>query len=170
MSIRLAKPADAPAIENLLQQLGYSGTGGFLAQKLERMLNDPDERVLVYETDGPRDESAAMQSEARGQASAQPETRSGAAAQPEVVALVSLHFIPQLALAGDFARISYFAVDDRFRSKGIGQEMEEYIVARARERHCDRIEVHCHWQRGDAHRFYFRQGYEEAPKYLIKRL
>jgi GNAT superfamily N-acetyltransferase len=143
MSIRLAKPADAPAIENLLQQLGYSGTGGFLAQKLERMLDDPDERVFVYVTDAP---------------------------QPEVVALVSLHFIPQLALAGDFARISYFAVDDRFRSKGIGHQMEEHVVALARERHCDRIEVHCHWQRGDAHRFYFRQGYEEAPKYLIKRL
>jgi N-acetylglutamate synthase-like GNAT family acetyltransferase len=140
MSIRLAKPADAPAIEKLLQQLGYSGTGGFLSQKLERMLDDPDERVFVYEVDG------------------------GA------VALVSLHFIPQLALAGDFARISYFAVDDRFRSKGIGHQMEKYIVALARERHCDRIEVHCHWQRGDAHRFYFRQGYEEAPKYLIKRL
>jgi GNAT superfamily N-acetyltransferase len=140
MSIRLAKPADTPAIENLLQQLGYSGTSGFLAQRLERMLDDPDERVFVYEVDG------------------------------DAVALVSLHFIPQLALAGDFARISYFAVDDRFRSKGIGQEMEEYIVALAKERHCDRIEVHCHWQRGDAHRFYFRQGYEEAPKYLIKRL
>ena len=157
MSIRLAKPADTLAIENLLQQLGYSGTGGFLAQKLERMLDDPDERVLVYETDGPPPE-------------AQSEARSSAAAQPEVVALVSLQFIPQLALAGDFARISYFAVDGRFRSKGIGQEMEEYIVALAKERHCDRIEVHCHWQRGDAHRFYFRQGYEEAPKYLIKRL
>jgi GNAT superfamily N-acetyltransferase len=151
MSIRLAKPADAPAIENLLQQLGYSGTGGFLNQKLERMLDDPDERVFVYEVDSPH---------ARGQASA----------RPEVVALVSLHFIPQLALAGDFARISYFAVDDRFRSKGIGHQMEEHIVALARQRHCDRIEVHCHWQRGDAHRFYFRQGYEEAPKYLIKRL
>jgi len=140
MSIRLARPADGPAIESLLQQLGYSGTGGFLVQKLERMLDDPDERVLVYEAGG------------------------------EAVAFVSLHFIPQLALAGDFARISYFAVDDRFRSKGIGQQMEEYIVVLARERHCDRIEVHCHWQRGDAHRFYFRQGYEEAPKYLIKRL
>ncbi len=151
MSIRLAKPADAPAVENLLQQLGYSGTSGFLAQRLEKMLDDPDERVLVYE---------APPDAARGRASA----------QPEVVAIVSLHFIPQLALAGDFARISYFSVDDRFRSKGIGQEMEEHIVALARERHCDRIEVHCHWQRGDAHRFYFRQGYEEAPKYLIKRL
>jgi N-acetylglutamate synthase-like GNAT family acetyltransferase len=140
MSIRPARKADAPAIENLLQQLGYSGTGGFLVQKLERMLDDPDERVFVYEVDG------------------------------DAVALVSLHFIPQLALAGDFARISYFAVDDRFHSKGIGHQMEEYIVSLARERHCDRIEVHCHWQRGDAHRFYFRQGYEEAPKYLIKRL
>jgi GNAT superfamily N-acetyltransferase len=153
MMIRLAKPADGPAIESLLQQLGYSDTGGFLVQKLERMLDDPDERVLVYETEAPQ------------------HGKHGATdAQPLVVAFVSMHFIPQLGLAGDFARISYFAVDGRFRNNGIGQEMEEYIVALARERQCDRIEVHCHWQRGDAHRFYFRQGYEEAPKYLIKRL
>ena len=38
-----------------------------------------------------------------------------------------------------------------------------------RERGCDRIEVHCHERRVDAHRFYYRQGYEESPKYLMKR-
>lgn len=148
MSIRAARLSDGPAIEALLQQLGYAGTGSFLAGKLESMLADPDERLLVYELE-------------QGDG---PDVHSG------VVALLSVHFIPQIALPGDFARISYFSVDSGSRGKGIGGEMEEHIAVLARERHCDRIEVHCHWQRADAHRFYSHQGYEEAPKYLIKRL
>jgi GNAT superfamily N-acetyltransferase len=88
----------------------------------------------------------------------------------EVVAFVSLHFIPQIALAGDFARISYFAVKDSARSHGIGKTLEAHITRLARERNCDRIEVHCHTRRTDAHRFYERQGYKESPKYFIKRL
>jgi GNAT superfamily N-acetyltransferase len=140
MSIRLARLSDSPAIEQLLDQLGYTGTGEFLPYKLSRMLADTDERVLVYET-------------AAG-----------------VVAFISVHFIPQIAVAGDFARISYFSVADSVRGQGIGQEMEEYVVMLAKERGCDRIEVHCHSRRTDAHRFYSRQGYEESPKYLMKRL
>ena len=140
MSIRSARPGDGPAIEQLLDQLGYAGTGYFLPQKLDRMLADPAERLLVYETTA------------------------------GVVAFISVHFIPQIAVAGDFARISYFSVADSVRGQGIGREMEEYVVMLAKERGCDRIEVHCHTRRADAHRFYFRQGYEESPKYLMKRL
>jgi GNAT superfamily N-acetyltransferase len=140
MSIRSAQSSDGPAIEQLLDQLGYTGTSRFLPQKLARMLADPDERILVYET-------------AAG-----------------VVAFVSVHFVPQIAVTGDFARISYFSVDDSVRGQGIGREMEDYIVMLAEERGCDRIEVHCHERRVDAHRFYFRQGFEESPKYLMKRL
>jgi GNAT superfamily N-acetyltransferase len=140
MSIRSARVSDSPAIERLLDQLGYTGTDRTLPQRLQRMLADPDERILVYETTA------------------------------GVVAFISVHFIPQIGLAGDFARISYFSVDDSVRGQGIGREMEEYVVMLAKERQCDRIEVHCHSRRADAHRFYFRQGYEEAPKYLVKRL
>jgi GNAT superfamily N-acetyltransferase len=140
MSIRSALLSDGPAIEQLLDELGYTGTGRFLPQKLLRMLTDPAERLLVYETTA------------------------------GVVAFVSVHFIPQIAVAGDFARISYFSVADAVRGQGIGREMEEYVVMLAKERGCDRIEVHCHTRRVDAHRFYFRQRYEESPKYLMKRL
>ena len=111
-----------------------------LEEKLRRLAADPDEALLVYELDR------------------------------EVVAFLSLHFIPQIALAGDFARISYFAVKDSARSHGIGLELEAYVTRLARERNCDRIEVHCHSRRTDAHRFYERQGYRESPKYFIKRL
>jgi GNAT superfamily N-acetyltransferase len=109
-------------------------------KKMERMLSAPDEVMLVYELND------------------------------KVVAFISVHFIPQIALHGDFARISYFAVLGGTRGKGIGGEIMEYVTALAKERNCDRIEVHCHSRRSDAHRFYFRQGFKEDPKYLIKSL
>ena len=61
-------------------------------------------------------------------------------------------------------------VDKTIRGKGIGREIEEYCVDVAKNRRCDRIEVHCHSRRLDAHRFYFRQGYIESPKYLMKKI
>jgi GNAT superfamily N-acetyltransferase len=111
-----------------------------LEEKIRRLCAHPDEVLLVYERDA------------------------------EVVAFLSLHFIPQIATVGDFARISYFAVKDAARGHGIGQQLEAHITRLARERNCDRIEVHCHIRRTDAHRFYERVGYEEYPKYFIKRL
>ncbi|MGX6446357.1 GNAT family N-acetyltransferase [Neobacillus sp. K501] len=90
--------------------------------------------------------------------------------EKSVIALISIHFIPQLAVKGDFARISYFAVDKNIRSKGIGSKIEEYCTNLAIKRNCDRIEVHCHSKRKDAHRFYKRQGFTESPKYFIKML
>ena len=87
-----------------------------------------------------------------------------------LLGVLSLHFIPQLALEGDFCRISYFCVSSNARSKGIGRLLESEGEALARARGCDRIEVHCHSRRSDAHRFYYRQGYTESPKYLCKSL
>ncbi|HET6255305.1 MAG TPA: GNAT family N-acetyltransferase [Puia sp.] len=111
-----------------------------LEEKIRRLSMHPDEILLVYELNA------------------------------EVVAFLSLHFIPQIAVDGDFARISYFAVKDSARSLGIGGQLEAHAARLARERNCDRIEVHCHTRRTDAHRFYERQGYVESPKYFIKRL
>jgi len=140
VGIRNAAISDWKKIMELLKQLDYSNTNLFLKDKIMMLLDHPDERLLVYEDD------------------------------KKVVAVISIHFIPQLAVVGDFARISYFSVDKEARSKGIGRELEEYCIALAKARKCDRIEVHCHSRRADAHRFYYRQGFVESPKYLIKKL
>jgi len=147
--IRLAQHTDWPAIVRLLDQLDYPDTAKFMESRLAQLLNDPAEVLLVWEDD-------------MGTNPANP----GAA----ILGLLSLHFIPQIALEGDFARISYFSVDETARSKGIGRAMEEHATQLAREKGCGLIEVHCHTRREKAHAFYFRQGYEESPKYLIKRL
>jgi GNAT superfamily N-acetyltransferase len=140
MSIRPAILSDAAGISSLLTQLEYPGTEDFLADRLAAMLRDPAETLLVW---------------------VQNET---------ILAFLSLHFIPQIALKGDFARISYFAVDNEARSLGIGRQLEERATRIARERGCTQMEVHCHMRRTRAHEFYARQGWTESPKYLIKRL
>src|SRR5580698_126845 len=78
-----------------------------LEEKIRRLCAHPDEVLLVYELDA------------------------------EVVAFLSLHFIPQIAVDGDFARISYFAVKDSARSHGIGHQLDTHITRLARERTCD---------------------------------
>jgi GNAT superfamily N-acetyltransferase len=140
MKIRKANREDAEAVAVLLEQLGYPGARVFLAERINSLADDSNEELIVGEDDG------------------------------RVIAVLSLHFIPQLAVAGPFARVSYLCVHDGFRNRGFGRQLEEYAEASARTRGCDRMELHSHARRTDAHRFYFRQGYEESPKYLIKRL
>lgn len=88
----------------------------------------------------------------------------------KVRGFISLHFIPQIALAGDFCRISYFCVDSRQTSQGTGKLLLEQAERLARERGCDRMEVHCHSRRLRAHQFYTRQAYADSPKYFMKML
>lgn len=140
MGIREARVSDWRAIKELLNQLDYFNTDLFLPDRINLLLKNPDAKLLVY-----------VHAE-------------------KVIACISVHFIPQLALQGEFARMSYFVVDKDFRGQGVGSEIEEYVGHLARERNCDRIEVHCHSRRLDAHRFYSRQGFIEVPKYFVKLL
>ncbi|WP_075180656.1 GNAT family N-acetyltransferase [Pantoea sp. 1.19] len=140
MMIRTAQASDAFALSALLTELGYADTAGFISGRLEALIAHQDEVLLIAE------------------------------AGHTVLGFLSLHFIPQLALAGDFARISYFCVADGERSKGLGQQLLEEAERRAGERGCDRLEVHCHVARTKANQFYQREGYEDAPVYRTKRL
>ena len=140
MEIRPATLADAAKIADLLTQLGYPGTEKFIREKILELTGHPDGDLAVAVEEG------------------------------EVLGFIALHFIPQLGLAGSFARISYLCVDDGARGRGVGGRLETYCEQRARERGCDRIELHCHSRREQAHKFYRRQGYEESPLYLMKKL
>jgi GNAT superfamily N-acetyltransferase len=140
MTLRKVTRADASRIADLLAQLDYPGTQAFIDDKIAELLAHPDEEIVVAEEKG------------------------------RILGFISIHFIPQIAFRGSFARISYLCVDAAVRGKGIGRALEEYCVHAARGRGCDRIELHSHSRRQRAHAFYFRQGYEESPKYLMKRL
>ncbi len=140
MHIRPALAEDSFSLISLLNELGYGDTGSFMAQRLQQLMADPDELLLVAED------------------------------RQSVLGFLSLHFIPQLALAGDFARISYFCGAEGARSQGLGQQLLQYAEQQARERGCDRMEVHCNETRIKANQFYARENYLESPRYRIKSL
>ena len=139
--IRRARLSDAPQIGGLLHQLGYPVSARFVHRQLTALLSDRNEDLLVVE-----------------------------AGDTRVIAFLAMHFVPQVAVEGGFARISYLCVDKEMRSKGLGERLEREACRLAAERGCDRIELHCHARRTDAHGFYARQGYTESPKYFGKRL
>ncbi|MBZ6385852.1 MULTISPECIES: GNAT family N-acetyltransferase [Pantoea] len=140
MNIRQAQAKDSFALSALLAELGYGGTESFIDKRLAQLSSDPDEMLLVAEHG------------------------------TQVLGFLSMHFIPQLALAGDFARISYFCIAEGERSKGVGQQLLQHAEAMAAQRGCDRMEVHCHASRLKANQFYMREGYVESPRYHIKGL
>jgi len=140
MLIRNAVVVDAPMITQLLGDLDYPNDPQAVAERIGKMANNADSLLLVAEQDG------------------------------AVVGFISLHFIPQIALAGEFCRISYLCVSGDSRGGGIGQRLVDEAERLSVARGCDRMEVHSHTRRVRAHQFYARAKYEESPKYLIKKL
>ncbi|MDP7938032.1 GNAT family N-acetyltransferase, partial [Acinetobacter baumannii] len=64
----------------------------------------------------------------------------------------------------------YLCVDEKMRSKGVGHLLVQEAERLAKQRGCDRMELHSGIQRPLAHQFYLREGYVEAPKYFRKAL
>ena len=138
--IRLATILDIKAIRSLLEQAGYRVEKGMLQQQVNMMLGYPHQQLLVYEVDN------------------------------QIVAFAAIHFIIQMAYDGELVFISSLVVAEQYRNRGIGTELEEYILMLARERKCDRIQVHSQDWQNSLHRFYGKHGYTEYPKYFSKRL
>ncbi|ADY81022.1 aminoalkylphosphonic acid N-acetyltransferase [Acinetobacter pittii PHEA-2] len=140
MNIRSAKSKDTQAICDLLKQMGYPQPFALIQEKFEILHNDSNSQILVVEERG------------------------------KIYGFLSLYFIPQIALQGDFAKICYLCVDENMRSKGVGHLLVKEAEQQARRRGCDRMELHSGMQRPLAHQFYLREGYVEAPKYFRKAL
>jgi GNAT superfamily N-acetyltransferase len=158
MSIRSATVNDAPAIARLLAQLGYPDTEAFLGANLQELLADPMELLLVWAEDNP----TPLHSSAAGLRSGNPAST--------IAGFLSADLSIYPELKGRVATIKAFAVDETVRSKGIGRKLEAELTRLATEKGCDRIIVHCAERRIQAHQFYYRQGYTEDPKYLIKKI
>jgi GNAT superfamily N-acetyltransferase len=138
MLIREGVVSDAQILAQLLGDLDYPNTAEAVAERVAKMATNPDSCLLVAEAEG------------------------------KAVGFISLHYIPQIALAGEFCRVSYLCVSDPCRGAGIGQKLLDEAERLAAERGCDRMEVHSHTRRVRAHQFYARAQYEESPKYLLK--
>ena len=140
MEIRSASFKDTLAIRDLLAQLGYRIEYPLLMTQVSLLMSNPDHQLLVAEKD------------------------------KLVVAFCSVHFMPQLANDGHLAVINHFVVDEKVRGEGVGKALESHVTAAAWNRKCDRVQLHCHSWRSQAHSFYKHQGYQEYPTYFSKRL
>lgn len=140
MNIRLAQWEDTETICYLLKQMGYSQPLKVVQEQFQILSKDPNAITLV------------------------------AADDLKVYGVLSLYFIPQIALQGEFAKICYLCVDEKMLSKGVGHLLVQEAERLAKQRGCDRMELHSGIQRPLAHQFYLREGYVEAPKYFRKAL
>lgn len=131
---------DVDRIQYLISELGFTHSTEFIGAKLRHLLEKNNDIVVVYKEAG------------------------------KVVGLMTLHFAVQLAFAGDIMTIGYLIVDEMYRGKGIGRQLEEYACRVAEQRQCSFIEVYSQAKRVDAHRFYERQGYTVTEKFFSKEI
>jgi GNAT superfamily N-acetyltransferase len=78
----------------------------------------------------------------------------------EVVGTLQLTFIPGLTHRGGWrAQVEGVRVRDDLRNLRIGTRLMEWVIARARERHCRLVQLTTNLRRIDAQRFYQRLGF-----------
>jgi N-acetylglutamate synthase-like GNAT family acetyltransferase len=140
MIIRKATSWDGPAIQQLLEQLGYPDV---TLEDTKRNLNQhrgEDYQVLVGEIEG------------------------------HVMAFIALHCFHLMHWKEKMGRISSFCVEDGFRSKGAGRQMLHAAEEWFRVNGCAKIEVTSNARRIRAHQFYLNLGYIEDSRRFVKYL
>jgi GNAT superfamily N-acetyltransferase len=80
-----------------------------------------------------------------------------------VVGTLQLIYIPSLSYQGGLrAQVESVRVDKPLRSQGVGKQMMEWAIERARQRGAHILQLTTHKTRTDAHRFYERLGFSNS--------
>ncbi len=80
-----------------------------------------------------------------------------------IVGTFQLTYIPTLTLRGGWiAQIENVRVDSSIRSQGLGQQMIEWAIDRAREHGCTLFQLSSNNARERAHAFYKRLGFKQS--------
>jgi GNAT superfamily N-acetyltransferase len=130
MQIRLAHTADAAAVNELLDQLGYPQAGiATTAARIQAWSDDPSSAAYVADADG------------------------------EVLGVVAVHVCPFFERTGSWGRIVALVVSDQARGQGVGGQLVTAAESFATSRGCVRMEVTSSDRREAAHQFYRLRGY-----------
>ena len=79
----------------------------------------------------------------------------------EVIGTLHLMFLPSLSFQGGLrAQVESVRVDGSQRGRGLGSEMMQWTIERARARGAHVIQLTTHSSRAEAHRFYERLGFK----------
>ena len=129
MKIRAAELQDAPEIARLSGELGYSAEPEVIAQRLEMLLRNTSDKVLVVESsDG------------------------------TVLGWVH-GYLSQLIESNYRVEIGGLVVTANARREGIGRRLITEIETWAKERGAMELSVRCRADREEAHRFYEQLGF-----------
>jgi GNAT superfamily N-acetyltransferase len=138
LGIRPVELRDAPALRNLLEQLGYR----------DFTIGQTEDRIQLHQ--------AASYAMLAG------------TVNERVVAFAALHWFHLAHWHGSMGRITAFCVDADFRSQGVGQQLlaasESFLFAKG----CLKLEVTSNERRDKAHQFYRKAGYAEDSKRFVK--
>ncbi len=137
MQLRPADPADAAAVNELLDQLGYpqDDGGAATADRIRAWAEDPASAAYVAEADG------------------------------DVLGVVAVHLCPFFERAGCWGRIVALVVSDQARGRGVGGRLVAAAESFAADHGCERMEVTSSNYRVDAHAFYQGRGYvDQTPR------
>lgn len=78
-----------------------------------------------------------------------------------VIGTLHLMFLPSLSYQGGWrAQVESVRVDQKYRGQGIGSELMQWTIDRAKERGAHLVQLTTHGSRTDAHRFYERLGFK----------
>src|ERR1700733_81507 len=91
--VRTAQVGDAEAFSPLLASLGYPSDPSALKTRISGILENPDAALLVAVREG----------------------------SDRAIGLLSMHFIPQLGIEGEVARIGFFVIDESCHGSGVGK-------------------------------------------------
>ena len=137
--IRKATEADIPRLLELYRQLSFQpdeyrkAPEAACREIFKRMGKVPGYELLVAEEDG------------------------------EVLGTTVLAVLPGFAHGtSPFAVVEYVVVDEKCRSRGIGRQLMEYVIERAREAGCYKIMLTSDLRRERAHNFYRSIGFEAS--------
>jgi GNAT superfamily N-acetyltransferase len=138
ITFRLAERGDIPSIVRMLADDDLGSQRERYENPLpesyytsfEQINNDPNHELIVAELNG------------------------------EVIGTLHLMFLPSISFQGGLrAQVESVRVDRKYQNQGIGTEMMNWTIERAKSRGAHVIQLTTHNTRNDAHRFYERFGF-----------
>ncbi len=81
----------------------------------------------------------------------------------EVIGTLHLMFLPSISFQGGLrAQIESVRIDGRLRGQGIGREIMQWTIERAKRRGAHVVQLTTDTSRADAHRFYQKLGFKSS--------
>ncbi|WP_306210820.1 GNAT family N-acetyltransferase [Actinoplanes sp. RD1] len=131
VDLRPVRRQDVPELTVLLGQLGYPTTEAEVSDRLAPWLDDAASWLIGADDGG------------------------------KLVGVAALHVSPMLEVTGKSARLAALVVDERYRSKGVGQALVKAVEEQARAAGAVKMEITSSRYRERTHLFYQQLGYED---------